>query len=472
MVMRAATRNFPWKDISSELIDNALANTKDDLPCQVLITWDSSEREFSVIDHGAGSTDIESFFRPGKTGGNHGRHGNSTFGTGLFAIECYLDGQMQVATEREGAILVAERSIGKSSRVVAEELMARNNVRRGRGLPERGGTRIRFRKFRKRVPSRTELDRIVSHLSFAYSTALERGDLVLSIRLNGKLRRVRAAKRPAVHELYTQTLEHEGHAFEVEWGVTHESVRDVGCWLIYGGKTFDVTPRPCGKGRLSRFHAALRIPRSAGLKAMDLLKKSAEREFLDPVFRRCNKLFQRELREADRLCGDDLNRLISDAISQLLSRQRVANRQNGHKPPAHPPKPLNGQTQIDPRGLDDPPPRPRRAPDSVIIDWVGFGRPVPLARYDPKSKRLSYNEDNDTLTTLRSESKVYELACVAAGYIAYEIDKLDPQFRVDMGTSMYDEVYRKLIERASIQALMQGQELSEDDLDLGPELKP
>lgn len=451
MVMRAATRNFPWKDIASELIDNALANVKPGKACKVQVAWDAKLGEFTVTDSGRGCDDIELFFRPGKTGGNHSPHGNSTFGTGLFAIECYLDGHLQVATEFGGMIYVGQRSIVDGMEAAAEQFTLREVRRSSYGLPTGGGSVVRFRGFRKRVPSTSEFDRIAHALGFAYSTAIERGDLELTLELNCQSRKVRPAARPALLHLHTAQIEHDGHTFEAEWGVTAEPVHDVGCRLIYGGKTFELTARPCGTGRLGRFYAMLRIPRTAGGQSMDLLKKSVENEYLEPVFQRCHKLFQPQLTEADQLCGNDLNKVLSDTISDLLSRRRPAptaepteSPTNGHVKRAKKPAPVPTEAEAG---------RFRRTPTSIVVDWIGFGRPMPLARYDCDSRRLSYNEDNDTLRKLRADSKVYELACVAAGYIAYEIDKHDPQMTFEFDNSLYDEVYRKLIERASIHAL-------------------
>lgn len=453
MVMRAATRNFSWRDIASELIDNALANARPGATCHVRLTWDPRIGEFSVTDDGRGSSDIECFFRPGLSGGNHGPHGNSTFGTGLFAIECYLDGHLHVATEQAGVIRVGERTITDGMEASAEEFSLREVRRKSFGLPSGGGTVVRFRGFRKRAPSTADLERIAAALGFAYSAAIQQQDLELTLVLNGQVRRVKAAPRPGLLQLHQATFELEGHRFDVEWGVTEQPQHEVGCRLIYGGKTFDLTSRPCGDGRLGRFYAALRIPRSAGLQSMDLLKKSVEMDFLEPVFHRCHKLFEPQLAEANRLCGDDLNRLLSESISQLLSRRRPTPaateparktareaKVNGHEPDAA------GEVDAG---------RFRRTPASIVVDWVGFGRPMPLARYDCDARRLTYNEDSPTLRKLRADSKVYELACVAAGYIAYEIDRRDPQLTFEFDNSLYDEVFRKLIERASIHSLTQ-----------------
>jgi hypothetical protein len=452
LVMRAATRNFPWKDIASELIDNALANVKPGRPCCVSLCWDTKLGEFSVTDTGRGCDDIELFFRPGKTGGNSGPHGNSTFGTGLFAIECYLDGHLQVVTERGGVISIGQRTIADGMDAAAEQLTLKETRRSSYGLPAGGGTVVRFRGFRKRAPSTHDLERMAHALGFAYSAAIEAGDLELTVELNGHARKVKAAPRPALQQLHTARIEQDGHAYDVEWGVTIEPVHEAGCRLIYGGKTFELTARPCGTGRLSRFYAALRIPRSAGAVSMDLLKKTVETEFLEPVFHACHRLFAPQLDEADRLCGDDLNRVLSDTISELLSRRKPATATEALET-------VNGKAQktkakpVVPAEPDGG--RFRRTPTSIVVDWVGFSRPMPLARYDCDSRRLTYNEDNETLRKLRKESKVYELACVAAGYIAYEIDKHDPQITFEFDNSLYDEVYRKLIERASIHALSQ-----------------
>lgn len=449
MVMRAATRNFPWKDIAAELIDNALANVRDGEPCRVAIAWDSKLGELLVTDHGRGCDDIEAFFRPGKTGGNHSPHGNSTFGTGLFAIECYLDGHLQVATERAGRIHVGRRTISDGVLAEGEEHRAKDALRAGYGLPRDGGTVVRFRAFRKRVPSASEVERIATQLGMSYAAALEAGDLVLTLDLNGHVKHVRPADRPKLQELHTASIAWEGHEFTAEWGVTEAPVHEPGCRLIYGGKTFDITARPCGTGRLGRFYAALRIPRSAGQAAMDLLKNSAEMEYLEPVFHRCHKLFEPQLAEADRLCGDDVNRLLSDSISHLLSRPMRP--KSGKSPTtaeaAMPPRPLPPPED---ESDADRPPRRRRAPYKIVVDWLGFGAPVPLARYDFKARRLTYNLDNQTLARLRAESRAYELAWVASSYIAYEIDKLDPQLRLDFEGSLYDEIYRELIERAVV----------------------
>ncbi|MCA9052777.1 MAG: hypothetical protein KDA75_03020, partial [Planctomycetaceae bacterium] len=298
--------------------------------------------------------------------------------------------------------------------------------------------------------SSSDVERIAAGLGFAYSTAIERGDLQLAIELNGQTRRVKAASRPALKQLHTGQINHDGHTFDVEWGVTEAPVHEVGCRLVYGGKTFELTALPCGNGRLSRFYAALRIPRSAGQKSIDLLKKTVETEYLEPVFHRCQKLFQQQLFEADQLCGDDLNRVLSETISQLLSRRRPAPSATAEVVFG---KPKRTRQQEPPAPKEPDVGRFRRTPTSILVDWVEFGRPMPLARYDCDARRLCYNEDNETLRKLRKDSKVYELACVAAGYIAYEIDKHDPQITFEFDNSLYDEVYRKLIERASIHAL-------------------
>jgi len=468
LAMRAHTRNLGWQHIASELVDNALANTKDGEPCVCTLEWNTKggNKWFAVTDNGRGASDGSVFLRPGLSGGNHSDLGNSTFGTGLFAIEVHLWGRMEIATDpRDGMIYLLQRRIFQTQHGEGQAFHASEDISKRLSIPIGGGTRVRFDRYDKRGPAKSGVARIVSHLARCYASALISGKLSLTVIFNGATERLQPEDRPKVEELKTERITISGHEFALEWGVTTEPHADGGCRLVYGGKWFDTTSEPCGDYSLGRFYASIRIPQSAGQDSMDLLKRTIEREFMDDLYDTCSTLFAPELQRADVLAQDDQNRELNSTISRLLSRPKQRQKGsgdgtkdirafNGRDPCGEGVEPKHtGRKRVGSRGgrkkrhdgADAP-------PDEFTIDWLFLGDDEPLVRFDNATARITYNKSVALLCKWHEENREVALSQVAAAFIADTVAPIDAKKRNQkvlgfMKDAAFADIYRDLIER-------------------------
>ena len=153
--LRANNRFLHWEEICAELIDNSLEHSGE--VCHVSLEWSKLSEMFRAVDNGDGSTDIQAFFKPGKSVQTGRSKGNSTFGVGLFVCECCVSspespGLLRVATTSGlGTILVGLRQIDNGSNVKKLEVPFTDETRRNYGIGETG-TSVAFTKFAKAHP--------------------------------------------------------------------------------------------------------------------------------------------------------------------------------------------------------------------------------------------------------------------------------------------------------------------------------
>lgn len=457
-VMRAAMRNLPWQNIATELVDNALANKKNDAPCVVRAIWQTKgSKNFIFSDNGRGNRRPEVFLQPGLSGGNHDSRGNSTFGTGLFACEAHLGGRMIVATEADDrTIRVVQRTLKTSEEGAGENIAANRETRAEYCIPSGGGTSIGFSEYAKKGPTASDIERIIEYLGRCYAIVLERAELQITIALNGKNWRVKPEVRPALNWIKTERIEIDEHAFSVEWGVTSEPTADAGCRLVYGGKFFETTSEPCGDYDLGRFYACITIPLSAGQDSMDLLKRSVEKEFMDDLYDRCATLFESALLESHELCSTAADRKLSDIISTLLS-SRAGSTEGGEIKPegSEDRRQFNGRDHesegIKPAnsGRKRKGRKKSEMPNRLVSGWAPMAESGPMAKYDPAGNRLTYNSDIELLASWRSTQAATELAQVGAAHVANVLCRMDSDgrntlFGID---GDFDDLYKEFMHR-------------------------
>ncbi len=454
--MQASTRGrFPWHDMCSELIDNALEFMKPKEGCKVMFDWVTTPKSFACRDSGKGGTDPELFLRPGKTGGHVSDYGNSTFGTGLFAIECHLDAKMTIATRGEnGTMAIISRRIQHGQTGSIEQFKAtREQCRRWR-VCDVGGTTICFTGFQRGVPKKDHLPNILKHLSRCYRTVLGNGQLSIIINHNGKTHHIKPADQPQICNLHQQTVTIDGHAFVVEWGVTKSEVREIGVQLIYGGKLFDSSTEPCGDANLGRFYAAITIPRSIGLESMELLKRGMDHPAMDTLYSECRKVFGPQLKESDDLCRDDSASVLNKVIGRMLSRgvrrdKKAKDDQGGQDLREYKGRDMDSEG-VKPKETG----RTRRgrkgskAPEIMKVDWVERGLDKPQVEYDPGGHRLTYNASHPLLVKWKAESSTLSLATLGAAYVAHTVwSKRVHEFDRRWPERSFVELLRELTER-------------------------
>lgn len=460
--LRANNRFLHWEEICSELIDNSLEHSGES--CHVRIEWNKALNMFRAVDDGEGSTDIQAFFKPGKSVQTGRSKGNSTFGVGLFVCECCVStpdspGWLRVATSTGGTtILVGRRQIDRGSAVNKFELPLTDEARRDYGI-EHSGTSVMFTKFAKPHPDAKKMGHIAEKLGRQYGTAILSGALKISLTRNGSTVDVDAEPIPECDILKRAFVCIGDHSFEVEWGVTNDICRDNGCRLIYGGKFFDGSQEPCGDYRLGRFYGSVRIPRTIGRESMDILKRAINHVSIDDLFDRLAELFKTELEESDRLCrtGDDedLNKEISALLSVAVCGTKVESDSgdegnedirdfNGRDPNSPGAKPKNtGRKRKGRRGSTGD----QKLPDSLITRWAPLGVDKGLAEYDYKSGRITFNEDVEMMQRLRAGKQTLLLASIAAGHIAKEIEGSEKQRQLGFGDGDFAWIYRQIMER-------------------------
>ncbi len=461
--LRANNRRLLWEDICAELIDNSLEHSGD--VCRISMEWNKAGgKTFRAVDDGDGSTDIQAFFKPGKSVQTGRSKGNSTFGVGLYVCECCVSssehpGQLKVATcTGSDSILVGLRRIDRGSSVESFPVIANDEGRRDYGLGYTG-TSVTFSRFAKPLPTLEDTSRIASKLGRSYATAIQSGALVIDLIRNGSATRVESETLPECDDLKTAVIEIDGHTFTVEWGVTKTHCRDNGCRLIYGGKFFDKSQEPCGEYRIGRFYAAVRIPRTIGRESMDILKRAIDNSSIDSLYDELAKLFQPELEASDAICKEGDDEVLNAQISSLLSlaiKSPAKNHEedesgnddirdsNGRDPDGVGVKPRNtGRTRKGRRG----PGTKSQLPDSILSCWAPFGTDKGLAEYQHDAMRITFNEDVPMMLHLRESKQVSILASIAAGHVAKDIEGTDKQKQLGFGDSDFAWIYRTMMER-------------------------
>lgn len=436
MVMAASSRNMPWQDILCELIDNARSYHKAGKPTLVQIAFSKSgkSKSFECIDNGEGGTDANAFLSPGVSGGIHRHGGNSTFGTGLFAVECHLQGSMDIYTfPLSGDGMRIHRDIAKSQHGTATMIENDQDNRIQWGVPADGGTRVLFSRIRKPTPHPKTIDEIASDIGATYADAIRSGALRVVIGRNENRREVTAAPEPTLTTTNrAEVVDEHGYRFAVAWGVTKQPNTLPGVELIYGGKQFDVTALPCGDFNTKFFYGSITIPRAIGPDAMDLLKRDIDNDRMAPVYEECAKLFREALEESHRLSTtkdqEDLNTAIADLLSGENKRDDVED--GGEEDRRKFKRRENDGEGVEPkntgrtrRGYKRRSHRGEKQQNPVNVNWQPMGERAAIATYEVASNRLTFNEDNEKAMSWRSNNKndLHRLATIGAAFMA---DKL------------------------------------------------
>lgn len=432
---RASNRNMHWREICSELIDNANMAGKPGEACNVVLEWGGKRRDswFSIYDDGVGSADLQPFFSCGVSNGRHVDRGSSTFGMGLFGVECVIDGTMTVATVNGGRLNAARRTVReKESGFTATIEDGDAVVSFGKfRMPYPIGTLLHFHSYSKSQPRRSSIDKLAGELGRSYGGAIAAGNLAIQLRFRGAIIPVQPAADVPMQRLNEESFELDGHTYSVKWGVTQDVNRDNGVRLIYGGKLFDTTRAPCGDYAIDRFFAELVIPRSIGERGMDLFKRGVDDEVLQPVYEKLAVMFDAALVEADALSQHTKYESLNDSIKGFLcgKKPRDAGEKdgvgdkdtrtfNGRDPEGVGVQPVNsGKTRKGKGGA-------KKKSDSLSIHWAPLGDDKPLCLYEDKTTSLTFNADIRSLTSLRdsqNEMAAFALAAIAAGYMAYRL---------------------------------------------------
>jgi hypothetical protein len=460
-MLRANNRKLFWEDICSELIDNSLEHAGDS--CHVDMIWETRKGPvFRVIDNGCGSTDIQAFFKPGKSVQTNRAYGNSTFGMGLYVCECCMSspdktGYLKVATLiGDGVTRVGFRIIDKTEDVQVYSFPESEESRRDYGIIGHG-TNITFGGFAKSQPEPDDMTRIAKKLGKAYADAITSGALRITLRRNNESVDVVPESLPECVELKSHRLEIDGHAFSVIWGVTVDQCRDNGCRLVYGGKFFETSAEPCGDAMLGRFFASVSIPRTIGMESMDILKRTIDHPSIDKMFDELCELFGPELQASDELCRDSAYEQLTTDISSLLQCSLTGN---------HPEEGDSSKETRNSNGRDmtrkgvTPKHTGRRRgsrkggkgdinniPSRLLIQWIGLGEEKGLATYDHASFRLTFNMDCDLTRKLKESQSAIQLASIAATHIAKDIEGEDKQKRFGFSDNDFAYIYKTMMER-------------------------
>lgn len=457
-LIRANNKILFWEEICSELIDNALEHSRESVT--VSIEWDTLRRRFSVTDDGLGANRFDPFIKPGKSAPTGRDLGNSTFGMGLYVIECCLSSastatEMKVATRMQGGkLMIATREIQKTDHGKGFVYDATPLKLSDYGITA-SGTRITFTDIAKSIPQAEDMDRIIRKLGRYYGTAIRDGKLRVIVSRNAESQDVLPEPIPSCIALREQTVEILGNTFRVVWGVTKDTCRDDGCRLIYGGKFFDTTKEPCGDALINRFFAEIYIPRTIGKQSMDILKRSVEHESMDTLYDQLAELFDDELRVSTELCSDTQSAELSDSIASLLSHS-LALDENGNAKTSdeHETRKFNGRdntkTGIQPVGTK----RKRRGrrvgktiPSKLLIQWAQIGSDRGLAVYDDSTFRVTFNSDIEVTQQLKRNNDAMQLASIAATHIAHDIESDEKQKRFGFSEQSFESIYRTMMER-------------------------
>lgn len=446
-------KRFPWANIAGEMIDNALGHSAKN----VAIEWRTEDGRslFRVTDDGLGSDTPEAFLRPGYSTGNPDPLGNSTFGAGLCAVERHLEGRLTVATKMANLpeFWFIERQITKGQKGRARKRPASEQLILDHGIPGRSGTSVNFHGFAKRIPNAAQLASVVDELSIAYTPALQEGRSIKLIR-NGDTYKLKPSKRPVVKELKSAEFTVEGHIYKAEWGITEKPVSRLGCGLIYGAKLFDHVPSVFGSLSGRHFYCRLIIPHSAGLQAMDLCKRYASEQTLDPVYDCLWPLIETDLLQAHELSTTAEDVELNSRLSSMLSGEPVgkARKVNGGN------EDLRDFKGRDPNGRGATAAnsgrkrsgRKRLDKSSVArnarIEWVAGGDIEPAVSWKPDGGVIAFNEDIPALQALKEAKNHTGLLLLAIPVIAHiEEKRAGASLFPEMGDAA--EITRELLRR-------------------------
>lgn len=460
-LIRANNKRLFWEEICSELIDNSLEHSRESVT--VSIEWDTLRRRFTVTDNGLGAKRFDPFIKPGKSAPTFRDLGNSTFGMGLYVIECCLSSaststEMKVATRMQGGnLMIATREIQKTDHGKGFVYDATPSKLSDYGIVD-SGTRIAFTDIAKSIPQAEDMDRIVRKLGRYYGTAIRDGKLKVVVSRNNESQDILPEPIPSCISLREQTVEIDGNVFRVVWGVTKETCRDDGCRLIYGGKFFDTTKEPCGDALINRFFAEIYIPRAIGKQSMDILKRSVEHECMDTLYDQLAVLFADELRLSTELCSDTQSVELSDNIASLLSQSLSISEDGGNdQTDTAETRKYNGRdntkTGIQPVNSG----RKRRGrrsgktiPNKLLIQWAQIGEDRGLAVYDDSTFRVTFNSDIEVTQKLKRSNDAMQLASIAATHIAHEIESDEKQKRFGFSEQSFESIYRTMMERICV----------------------
>jgi hypothetical protein len=464
--LRANNRKLGWESICAELIDNSLEHSQG----RVSVSFDwkrlKSGDVFRAVDNGNGSTEVSQFFTPGESVMTGRSTGNSTFGMGLFVLECCLSAagsptKMQVATLPPGSpeIITGFRHIEGGRGVYPFRIEADEENRSSYALGE-NGTSVTFSKIIKSSPTLVQLKAIADKLGRQYSACLRSGELVLRLSALGETIVVSAEPIPSVQELKQQTIFIDGHEFAMEWGVTTEPCRDAGCRLIYGGKFFEANPAACGDYRINRFYAAIRIPRTIGKKSMDILKRTIDHPILDELFDQCEELFRPELEESDAICRKDEDEsqtaAICDMLSSLIIKPEAAGQSDIEDGGNQDLRRFRGRDPeskgVSPKDSGKDRKGSKRKgrfyiPDSFNIHWAALGEDRGAVLYQHEGFRVTFNTDCELVRSLRDKKGDLVLSTMAAGHIAKDIAGTDKQKDLGFSDGDFSHIYRVMMER-------------------------
>lgn len=465
--LRANNRKLFWENICSELIDNALEHSSGN--CRITLEWRKSRggELFRATDNGLGATDLQAFFKPGKSVQTGRSTGNSTFGMGLFVCECCLSspqspGRLRVATCSGGAeIIVGFRSVEKTMSAERLVVSATDENRREYGIGY-SGTSITFSNCAKQRPSSQQLQVIANKLSRWYATSLASQELSITLIRDGVDVSLTAEPVPECEEIKSAVLIVDGHEFSVQWGVTKADCKDNGCRLIYGGKFFDTNELPCGDYRIGRFYAAIRIPRTIGKDSMDILKRNIEHKSLDELFDRCSELFAPELQQSDSICRQSEDESQSKTIASLLScalkkPTNACDTDNKTDSGIEDLRDFKGRDMEHSGAVPRQSGRVRRGrrgrnrgdaiPDDFNIYWSHLGDDKGMVLYQHDGARVTFNLDVPMVSVLRTKQDNFVLSTIAAGHIAKDVEGSDKQKVFGFGDKDFSWIFREIMER-------------------------
>lgn len=456
VMLRNLVKRFPWSDIASETIDNAIGH----YASNVTVEWDtrSGTSVFRVCDDGHGSGHPEAFLRPGLTTGNPDpTMGNSTFGLGLCAIERHLQGNLMVATKRaaSGSAWIIERDITKGQNGRARRSTGNGDVLASYGVPGNHGTAVTFSGFGKYIPNNPQVEAVADALSLAYTPALQSGKKITLYR-NGKAYPLVSVEAPALEEENAAEFCVGGHNYVAQWGIATRPVARAGCGLVYGAKLFahETTPFRGLSGRL--FHCRLQIPHSAGSEAMETCKRFVADDFMEPVYESLWAIIANDLRRAHDLAETsedaEFNSLLCDVLTggnqaSSTSRRKVAggnedlrefkgrDPNNSGVSPAGTGKKRNGRKRFD----------TSRVARDARIDWVAGGDHEPPVEWKHDGSRIVFNEDVHALARLRDQRNHEGLLLLAIPVVAHaEANRVDGSLFPEMQAH---DITRELLRR-------------------------
>lgn len=461
-------RNLAWTEIVPELVDNSIEHSF--AVCNVRVTWDivNGEQIFKVQDDGYGSTNINVFFEPGKSLPPATRKGNSTFGMGLYNIECCLSSsakpsKMNVVTAGcDGTIYTASRTIQEDQDSQWYDAKATQRKLESYGF-KKTGTIVSITGFQKPSPRPGELKNLADNLGLLYSDVMRHGGLRIELRCKNETIEVKPAPVPDVAEMKSAIVRRGDHVYEIEWGVTKTTNNDNGVRLVYGPRLFNITTEPFVKLRkkhLTNFYAKVRVPLSDGKNVMDQIKRNASDDLLQSVYEECNSLWAEELQASDWLGRISSNREITDTVSNMLTSVLVKPERNGTKPRNRAKHNRNGSSSgIAPKGTGGKRTAKEREGEQVETEARGpevdtyfgeYGDSFGVAQYDHEGGRVTFNEYIDRIRRLREQKMSEPLFMIAIGHIAAELQNDARQEKFGMRDMNYTQIMEEFMLRAKL----------------------